>query len=98
VSPSYPLRGRRGNKLGSAGWAAVADALERVTGLTSLNGVGLYAAIREGGLQELKLDSSWELGECAARFLERSASTLTTLAVRCGPPARSSPAPRERES
>ena len=63
-----------------AGWAAVADALERVTSLTSLNGCGHYAAIRAGGLRELELDGT-ELGVWAARFLERSGSTLTRLHV-----------------
>ena len=73
------------------------DALEGITGLTSLNGCDRYAAIRAGGLRELTLEKEWELGVWAARFLERSASTLTTLDVRCAPPARPSPAPRERE-
>ena len=93
ISSLGPRPGRRGNQLGVAGWAAVADALERVTCLTRLNGCGDYAAIRAGGLRELYLYGT-ELGVWAARFLERSASTLTTLDVRCAPPARPSPAPR----
>jgi hypothetical protein len=72
----------RENPLGVAGWAAVADALERVTGLTSLNGCGDYAAICAGGLEELKLNKEWELGVWAGRFLVRSARTLTKLDVR----------------
>ncbi len=60
----------------------MADALERVTSLTSLNGCGQYAAIRGGGLAELNLAGT-ELGVWAARFLERSAPTLTALDVRC---------------
>ena len=71
----------RGNQLGIEGWAAVSDALERVTSLTSLNGCGQYAAIRAGGLAELKLEKEWELGVWAARFLERSGATLTALDV-----------------
>ena len=59
----------------------MADALERVTGLTRLNGCEHYAAIRAGGLRELDL-SGTELGVWAAQFLERSAATLTTLDVR----------------
>ena len=59
----------------------MADALERVTGLTSLNGCDRYAAIRAGGLREMQLGGT-ELGVWAARFLERSAATLTTLDVR----------------
>ncbi len=59
----------------------MADALERVTGLTSLNGCGDYAAIRAGGLQKMAL-RGMELGVWAARFLERSARTLTKLDVR----------------
>ena len=68
--------------MGVAGWAAVADALERVTSLTSLNGCDQYAAIRAGGLAEINLDSTG-LEVWAARFLERSASTLTRLDLRC---------------
>jgi hypothetical protein len=72
----------RGNKLGVAGWAAVTDALEAVTSLTSLNGCNQYAAIRAGGLREMNL-GGMELGLWVGRFLERSASTLTKLDVRC---------------
>jgi len=68
----------RGCRLGVAGWGAVADALERVTSLSSLNGCGQYAAIRAGGLAELNLRGT-ELGVWAALFLERSAATLTML-------------------
>ncbi len=82
--PLTPVTAYRGNQLGLAGWAAVADALERVTALTSLNGCGQYAAIRVGGLRELTLKKEWELGVWAARFLERSGATLTWLDVRCG--------------
>jgi hypothetical protein len=71
----------RGNQLGVAGWAAVEGALERITSLTSLNGCDQYAAIRAGGLEELKLGGT-ELGVWAGQFLERSASTLTTLDLR----------------
>ena len=62
----------------------MADALERVTSLTRLNGCGQYAAIRAGGLREMTLSKEWELGVWAGRFLERSGATLTTLDVRCG--------------
>jgi hypothetical protein len=72
---------RRKNLLGSVGWIAVTDALEMVTSLTSLNGCDLYTAIRRGELAELNLKNT-ELGVWAARFLERSASTLVTLDVR----------------
>jgi hypothetical protein len=57
----------------------VADALERTTSLTCLNGCNQYSAIRAGGLTELKLEATWELGLWAVGFLERSAETLTTL-------------------
>ena len=60
----------------------MADALERVTSLTSLNGCGQYAAILAGGLAMLKLEKEWELGLWAACFLERSNATLTALDVR----------------
>ncbi len=79
-----PVSVHRGNQLNVAGWAAVADALERVTSLTSLNGCGQYGGIRAGGLRELKLNKEWELpvGVWAARFLERSGATLTVLDLR----------------
>ncbi len=60
----------------------MADALERVTCLTRLNGCGEYGAIRAGGVREMLLGGT-ELGVWAAWFLERSGSTLTTLDVRC---------------
>ncbi len=69
--------------MGITGWAAVADVLERITLLTSLNGCCQYAAIRAGGLVELRLLKEWDLVVWAARFLDRSASTLTTLDIRC---------------
>jgi hypothetical protein len=75
---------RRGNQLGADGWKAVADALEGVTSLTSLNGCrSQVAAIRKGGLRELTLTKEWELGVWAARFLDRSASNLTRFDIRC---------------
>ncbi len=73
----------RKNQLGVAGWTTVADTLEITTSITSLNGCDQYAAIRGGGLRELKLGTEWELGLWAVRFLERSSSTLTKLNVRC---------------
>ena len=72
----------RGNQLDAAGWAAVADALERVTTLKSLNGCGQYAAILDGGMKKMTLEKEWELGVWATRYLERSASTLTVLDIR----------------
>jgi hypothetical protein len=71
----------RENHLGVAGWAAVADVLECITSLTFLNGFDQYSAIRAGGLAEFDLRGT-DLGLWAVRFLERSASTLTTLDVR----------------
>ena len=68
--------------MGVEGWAAVADALERVTSLTSLNGCSQYAGICAGGLREMKL-SGTELVLWAMLFLERSAETLTKLEARC---------------
>jgi hypothetical protein len=72
----------RGNRLGVKGWAAMSDALEAITSLTCLNGCDQYAAIRAGGVTEMRLGGT-ELGVWAARFLERSASTLTSLDIRC---------------
>jgi hypothetical protein len=73
---------RRGNKLGLAGRVALARALDRITSLTSVNGCDQYAAIRKGGLAELKLDGEWELAVAAGRYLPRSGSTMTRLDVR----------------
>ena len=72
----------RGNQLGDAGWTAIANALERVTSLTSLNGCDEFREMRAGGLQHLELEHDWELWGWASLFLERSASTLTWLDVR----------------
>jgi hypothetical protein len=65
-------------------WAALSDALERITSLTSLNGCGQYCAILFGGMEELTMVREWELGVWAVRYLERSAATLTRLDLRCG--------------
>ncbi len=64
-----------------ADWAAVDDGLERLTSLTSLNGCEKYLAIRAGGRKKINL-RGMELGVWAARFLERSTNTLTSLDVR----------------
>ena len=72
--------------MGAAGWTAIADALEGITSLTSLNAYNRYAAIRAGGLAKLQLAGT-ELGVAVARYLPRSASTLTTLDLRCLPNA-----------
>ena len=66
----------------AAGWTAIADALDAVTSLTSLNGCALYAGIRAGGQRVLALGGT-ELGVAVARYLPRSAETLTTLDLRC---------------
>ncbi len=71
----------RGNQLGVTGWAAVSDALDRVTTLTSLNGCD-YNAIRAGGVVAMELGGT-ELCIWADRFLHRSADTLSKLDVRC---------------
>ncbi len=81
--------------MGAAGWTAIADALEEITSLTSLNTYTGYAAIRAGGLAELELAGT-ELAVVVARYLARSADTLTTLDLRCCPdPSRLSYAPTE---
>ena len=74
---------RSGNRLGFPGHVAVADALDRITSLTSLNGCDQYAAIRQGGLTELRLHGERELAVAVMRYLPRSGSTLTRLDVRC---------------
>ena len=67
----------------AAGWTAIADALEAVTSLTSLNGSPLYAGIRAGGQRELALAGT-ELTVAMARYLPRSADSLTALDLRWG--------------
>jgi hypothetical protein len=69
--------------VGAAGWTAIADALEAVTSLTSLNGCDRYAAIRAGRQTELALCGEMELGVAVARYLPCSADSLTKLDLRC---------------
>jgi hypothetical protein len=59
----------------------MADALEAVTSLTSLNGCALFGSIRAGGQSELLLGGT-EVAVAVARYLPRSAETLTTLDMR----------------
>jgi hypothetical protein len=72
--------------LGVDGWNAIADALKGLTALTSLNdrvsNYGECLSICEGGQTEVLLQYS-QLGLWAAQHLERSASTLTSLDLRC---------------
>ncbi len=68
--------------LGTDGWTAIADALEGITSLTSLNQGLMCRDIREGGKSKLLLNNK-ELGVWAGRYLPRSASTLTMLDLRC---------------
>ncbi len=82
LSTPLPSPFARGNLLSCSGWLAVADALEQVRCLTRLNWCGEYGAIRAGGMREMLLGET-ELGVWAARFLERSGSTLTRLHLRC---------------
>jgi hypothetical protein len=72
---------QRKSQLDIVGWTSVANALDVVYSLTSLNGCNLYASIRAGGLAELKLGKSG-LGCWAVLFMERSAATLTALDLR----------------
>ena len=72
----------RDNRLSVAGWAAVVDALEFFTSLTSLNDCDLYSAIRVGGETDINLLDT-DLALWAAPFLERSASSLERLNFWC---------------
>ncbi len=67
--------------MGVADWSAMVELLDMATSLTSLNGCDKYTAIRKGGQQELDLRDT-ELGVWAAKYLFRSASTLTKLDLR----------------
>ena len=83
IGPAKPFDHsfHRDNQLGADGWTAVADAMEGVTSLTSLNGCDTWRAIRGGGQTEIML--GWtELGVWVGRYLERSAKTLITLDLR----------------
>ncbi len=71
--------------MGVAGWTAIANALEGITSLTSLNGCALYPVIRAGGIAQLQLEPATELCIAVSRYLQCSASTLTTLNLRCSP-------------
>ena len=73
----------RGNKVAGEGWAAVDEALEGITSLTSLNQCPYPTcqAIRAGGQTEMLLGGKG-LAVWAARYLPRSASTLTKLDLR----------------
>ena len=85
----------RKSRVDGEGLTAMADALEAVTTLTSLNGCDRYAAIRAGGLSEVVLDGEWELAVAVARYLPRSGATLGRLDLRCCPTAHSA-RPRKR--
>ena len=78
---------RRANQVDAAGWTAVADALESLTSLTSLNGYSAYPSIRAGGQTKLALGGT-ELAVAVARYLPRSADSLTALDLRSPRPAR----------
>ena len=65
----------------AAGWTAIADALEAVTAVTSLNGCPHYAAIRAGGQRELLLAGT-VVAVAVAQYLPRSAESLTMLDIR----------------
>jgi hypothetical protein len=71
------------NNLGIAGWRALTDVLEHITSITSLNGCDQIAAIRAGGMVEMRLAYTGRLSWWAARYFERSAATLTILELRC---------------
>ncbi len=73
---------RRKNHVEAAGWTAIADALEPITSLSSLNKYSFYTAIRAGGQRELAL-SGTALAVVAVRYLARSADSLTALDLRC---------------
>ena len=60
----------------------MADALEAAPFLTSLNGCNQYAAIRAGGMEDMQLQNT-DLALWAVLFLERSASSLTNLSLKC---------------
>ena len=54
------------------------NVLERLTGLTSLNGCKKFQQILAGSIVELDLEGT-EIALAIGRFLPRSASTITSL-------------------
>ena len=72
----------RGCGAGVAGWVALGGGLEALAGVRSVNGWEGWAGLREGGLATADLAGT-ELAVAAARFLPRSAATLTALDARC---------------
>jgi hypothetical protein len=58
------------------------DALERCTGLTTLNGYGRFQDVLSGALTQIR-DGGQELALAFMRYLPRSASTLTSLDLGC---------------
>ncbi len=60
-------------------------ALEGCTSLSSLNGFSEYQQVLSGGIRKLDIDSK-ELGVAFGPYLERSASSLATLELRCSKP------------
>jgi hypothetical protein len=59
-------------------------ALEGCTSLSSLNGCEEYRQVLAGGIRKLDVDGK-ELGVALGPYLERSASTLVALEMRCCP-------------
>ena len=58
------------------------DSVEAITSLECMNGYSGYLSLKGGGLTSLDLASK-RLGVAAARFLPRSAETMTILDLRC---------------
>ncbi len=54
------------------------DAVDSCKSLSSLNCLDCFNAVQQGGLRELDIDNK-ELAVALARYLPRSASTLTKL-------------------
>ena len=71
----------RGNGFGAEGWKTVMDAVDRCKSLSSLNCFDSFNEVQKGGLRELDMDNK-ELVVALARYLPRSASTLTKLDAR----------------
>jgi hypothetical protein len=60
-------------------------ALEGCTSLLSLNGFSDYQRVLSGGIMKLDVDGK-ELGVAFGPYLERSASSLANLTLRCSKP------------
>jgi hypothetical protein len=75
---------RRDNGLGLRGWEVILQAVEKCSRLESLNGCDQYQDIISGRVVDLQADGcDIAAALIAGQLLHRSASSLTSLNLRC---------------